>query len=206
MTVFAELLSHGDVREECVLRGRFGFLAFHGGALEEVTDLVAREAATRSDSSYYGVIMPPERKWHVPSHLVVREESPLLDEFLSHVDTVIAVHGYGRRGYFASLLLGGRNRRLARHIGDHLRAALPAYRIIDDLDEIPVELRGQHQANPVNVPRHTGVQLELPPRVRGMSPLFWDWEGPGPAPHTEALIGALTEAVSNWGAERPEGC
>lgn len=201
MTIFAELLAHDDVREECILRGRFGFLAFHGGALEEVTDLVAREAASRSDSSYYGVIMPSDRKWHVPSHLVVREESPVLDGFLSHVDTVIAVHGFGRRGYFASLLLGGRNRRLARHVGDHLRVALPAYRIIDELDEIPTGLRGQHQSNPVNVPEHAGVQLELPPRVRGMSPLFWDWEGPGPAPHTEALIGALTEAVSNWSVD-----
>lgn len=198
MTVFAELLAHDGVREECALRGRFGFLAFHGGALEEATDLVAREAAARSDSSYYGVIMPAERKWHVPSHLVVREESPVLDGFLSHVETVIAIHGYGRRGYFASLLLGGRNRRLARHLGDHLRPALPAYRIIDDLDQIPVELRGQHQSNPVNVPPHAGVQLELPPRVRGMSPLFWDWEGPGPAPHTEALIGALAAATTSW--------
>ena len=200
MAVFAELLAHDDVREECVLRGRFGFLAFHGGALEEVTDLVAREAAERSNSSYYGVILPPGRKWHVPSHLVAREESDVLDGFLSHVDTVIAVHGYGRRGYFSSLLLGGRNRRLARHVGDHLRVALPAYRIIDDLDGIPVELRGQHQSNPANVPEHAGVQLELPPRVRGMSPLFWDWEGPGPAPHTEALIGALSEAAFTWGA------
>jgi len=200
MTVFAELLAHADVREECTLRGRFGFLAFHGGALEEVTDLVAREAAERSGASYYGVILPPDRKWHVPSHLVSRDESPVLDGFLSHVDTVVTVHGYGRRGYFASLLLGGRNRRLARHVGAHLREALPAYRVIDDLDEIPSELRGQHQSNPVNVPEHAGVQLELPPRVRGMSPLFWDWEGPGPAPHTEALIAALARAAVGWSA------
>lgn len=196
--VFSELLAHDGVREECTLRGRFGIMAFHGGALEEVTDLVAREAAARSGSSFYAVLMPPERKWHIPSHLVSREESPLLDGFLRHVDTVITVHGYGRQGYFATLLLGGRNRRLARHLAGHLRDALPAYRILDELDEIPPALRGQHHANPVNVPEHAGVQLELPPRVRGMSPLFWDWEGPAPAPHTEALIDAVARAVTTW--------
>lgn len=196
--VFAELLAHDDVREECELRGSFGLMAFHGGALEEVTDVIAREAARRVGASYYGVVLPPGRKWHVPSHLVIREESANLDRFLSHVDTVITIHGYGREGLYATLLLGGRNRRLARHLAGHLRSALPAYSVIDELSAIPRELRGQHQSNPVNVPVHAGVQLELPPRVRGTSPLFWDWEGPGPAPHTESLIGALVATVDTW--------
>ena len=39
---FAELLSMDGVREESVLRGTFGFMAFHGGDLEEVTDTIAR--------------------------------------------------------------------------------------------------------------------------------------------------------------------
>ena len=39
-----------------------------------------------------------------------------------------------------------------------------------------------------------GTQLELPPRVRGTSPLFWDWEGPGLNPHTQALVEALADA------------
>ena len=194
----AELLERDDVVEECALGSTFGFMAFHGGALEEMTDIVARTAATRTGASYYGIMLPDNLEWHVPSHKVTADQSPVLASFLSHVDTVITVHGFGRAGFFTSLLLGGRNRRLASHLASHLRERLPAYTIIDDLDEIPKNLRGLHQDNPVNVVEHAGVQLELPPRVRGSSPLWWDWEGPGLTPHTEALIDALCDAALTW--------
>ena len=75
---------------------------------------------------------------------------------------------------------------------------LPAYEVVDDIDLIPKDLRGLHQDNPVNVPLHAGVQLELPPRVRGASPMFWDWEGPEPAPHTQRLIDALVDCALTW--------
>ena len=39
---FAELLALPGVIEECELRGRLGFMAYHGGGLEETTDIVAR--------------------------------------------------------------------------------------------------------------------------------------------------------------------
>jgi phage replication-related protein YjqB (UPF0714/DUF867 family) len=195
---FAELLAHPGVREECELRGGIGFMAYHGGNLEAMTDVIAREAAHRSGASYYGVLQPKGMEWHIPSHHVCREHSSQLDGFLDHVHTVITIHGYGRRGLFTSLLLGGRNRDLAHHVGGHLRRHLPAYRIVTDLEEIPTGLRGQHAANPVNVPKHAGVQIELPPRVRGSSPLWWDWEGPGLTPHTEALVTALAVAAASW--------
>lgn len=194
----AELLERDDVVEECTLGSTFGFMAFHGGALEEMTDVVARAAAQRTGSSYYGIMLPDNLEWHIPSHRVTADQSETLAEFLSHVDTVITVHGFGRAGFFTSLLLGGRNRRLASHVASHLRMKLPAYNIIDDIDEIPKNLRGLHQDNPVNVVEHAGVQLELPPRVRGSSPLWWDWEGPGLTPHTEALIDALADAAQSW--------
>jgi len=47
------------------------------------------------------------------------------------------------------------------------------------------------------------VQIELPPRVRGSSPLWWDWEGPGLTPHTESLIDGLAEAATSWNVETP---
>ena len=194
----SELLTRPDVTEECVLRSTFGFMAFHGGSLEEMTDIIASRAATMSGASYYGIQLPDNLEWHIPSHKVTADQSPLLETFLSHVDIVITVHGFGRQGFFTSLLLGGRNRRLAEHLGGILRTRLPAYRIIDDLEEIPQNLRGLHQDNPVNVVEHAGVQLELPPRVRGSSPLWWDWEGPGLTPHTESLIDALAQAASTW--------
>ena len=194
----ADLLKYDDVTEEAVLRSRFGFMAFHGGSLEEMTDIVASRAAERAGASYYGIQLPDNLEWHIPSHKVTADQSPLLGAFLSHVDIVITVHGFGRAGFFTSLLLGGRNRRLAQHLGASLRLHLPAYRIIDELEEIPENLRGLHQDNPVNVGTHSGVQLELPPRVRGSSPLWWDWEGPGLTPHTESLIDALVDCATTY--------
>jgi phage replication-related protein YjqB (UPF0714/DUF867 family) len=79
-------------------------------------------------------------------------------------------------------------------VAGHLRRGLPAYDIVDDLDAIPKELRGLHPRNPVNLPPRQGVQIELPPRARGASPLWWDWEGEM-VPHTRAVIDALAAAA-----------
>ena len=198
MSAFAELLATPGVVEECELRSRFGFMAFHGGSLEEMTDVIAGAAAAQAGASYYGIHQPADLQWHLPSTMFDPAVSPALAGFIDHVDVVITVHGYGREGLWATLLLGGRNRPLAEHVGQYLRRALPVYDIAVELDRIPVELRGLHARNPVNLPRHGGVQLELPPRVRGSSPLWWDWEGPGPTPHTAALIDALAAAARSW--------
>jgi phage replication-related protein YjqB (UPF0714/DUF867 family) len=194
----SQLLTMDGVSEHSVLRSNFGFMAFHGGSLEEMTDIVASRAAERSGASYYGIQLPDNLEWHIPSHKVTADQSPALSEFLSHVNIVITVHGFGRAGFFTSLLLGGRNRRLAAHLSGSLQQHLPAYRIVDELEDIPQNLRGLHQDNPVNSVEHAGVQLELPPRVRGSSPLWWDWEGPGLTPHTESLIDALVECATTW--------
>jgi phage replication-related protein YjqB (UPF0714/DUF867 family) len=194
----SELLAYDNVSEECELRSSFGFMAFHGGELEEMTDIIASRAAERAGASYYGIQLPDNLEWHIPSHKVTADQSPQLASFLSHVNIVVTVHGFGRTGFFTSLLLGGRNRKLASHLGSSLRDHLPAYTIIDDIEGIPDNLRGLHQDNPVNVVEHSGVQLELPPRVRGSSPLWWDWEGPGLTPHTERLIDALVHCATTW--------
>lgn len=196
--MLAELLATPGVREESVLRSRFGFMAFHGGSLEEMTDVVAAMAAERSGASYYGLLQPPDLQWHISSHKLDPGESPSMAAFLDHVDVVVTVHGYGRHGMFTSLLLGGQNRTLAEHIAPHLVRHLPAYDIRTDLASIPVDLRGLHPTNPVNLPRQQGVQIELPPRVRGSSPMWWDWEGPGLTPHTESLITGLADAALAW--------
>ena len=194
----AELLATTGVEEDCMLRGRLGFMAYHGGSLEEMTDVIAAAAAERCDASFYAVRQPADLNWHIPSHKVSPAESSALASFVEHVDVVITIHGFGRRGLFTSLLLGGRNRELAEHVGGHLRAALPAYSILTDLDAIPRELRGLHETNPVNLPRRQGVQIELPPRVRGSSMLWADWEGPGLTPHTTALVDGLVAAATTY--------
>ena len=196
--MFAKLLAHPEVQEVVELRNKFGFMAYHGGGLEHLTDVIAQQAATRSGSSYYGVHQPKGLKWHVPSHQVSPKFSAPLQSFVEHVDIVVTIHGFGRDGFFTSLLLGGRNRHLAGHIGTYLRQALPMYEICDDLETIPTDLRGLHEDNPVNLPRLGGVQIELPPRVRGVGRFWRVWVGTNLTPHTESLIDALVSSASSW--------
>jgi len=204
--MFDELLAHPGVEEISVLRSsRLGFMAFHGGSLEQVTDDVAVAAAERSGSSVYAVVQPVDFRWHVPSAQIDPVHSTTLAAFLDHVDVAVAVHGFGRHGLFTSLLLGGQNRDLAAHLATHLRPGLPEYEIIDTLDGIPPELRGLHPDNPVNRPRGAGVQLELPPRVRGLGPFWAEADHDGRAPHTEALIDALADAARAWSTAREPG-
>ena len=202
MTIgFRALVARPDVDEVCELRSRFGLMAFHGGNLERTTDVIAREAAERSGASLYAVIQHAPLREHVPSITIRPEHSGMLREFLDHVHTVIAVHGYGRETQFWKVLLGGRNRRLAGHLADHLRAALPDdFGVIDDLEEIPRGLRGLHEANPVNLPRNTGVQLELPPTIRwNKQARNWsDHDGTPRAPQVDTLIDALAGAIDRW--------
>ena len=114
---------------------------------------------------------------------------------------MIAVHGYGRQSMLHHLLLGGRNRALAAHLAEALRAGLDApYVVQDDLDGIPKELRGQHERNPVNRPAARGVQLELPPSLR-WNRAEWGWSdhaGTGRAPDVTRLIDAMVVAVEGW--------
>ena len=197
---FERLLTEPGVVEHTVLRSMFGFMAYHGGALERQTDRIARAAADASGASLYVVEHPPPDPAHFPSTVVRREESPALHDFFEHVDVVVTVHGYGRDGMFTTLLLGGRNRELAAMLGAELVPALPDYEIVTDLEAIPRELRGLHPDNPVNVPPHTGVQIELPPRVRGLGPRWAEWTGDGFVPPTAALVDALARVAASWSA------
>ena len=195
---FADLLDHDGVEEDLVLRGRFGFMAFHGGNLEEGTDVIAAAAAEASGASLYAVRQPVDLRWHIPSVEVVPGDSAALAEFLDHVDVVVAVHGYGRQDMWTTLLLGGRHRELAAHVAGHLRSAMPGYTVVDVLDDIPPELRGVHRANPVNRCAGGGVQLELPPRTRSRVPIWADLPDTEPVPHQLDVIQGLANAASTW--------
>jgi phage replication-related protein YjqB (UPF0714/DUF867 family) len=195
---FAALLALPGVVEHCVLRSTIGVMAYHGGSLEQMTDVIAAAAAEIAGASYYAVLQPDGIRDHVPSTSVRSSSSPALARFLAHVEVVVTIHGYGRRGRFLSLLLGGSNRSLAEHLAAELRPALPGYSVITELDDIPVELRGLHPDNPVNVPREGGVQIELPPRVRGTSPFSPPPADDGLSPPTRALIDALARGIGSW--------
>lgn len=195
---FAELLAHDGVEEDLELRSRFGFLAFHGGNLEVGTDVVAARAAEAAGASLYAVRQPEGLRWHVPSIEVTPDESESLGAFLDHVDVTVALHGYGRDGMWTTLLLGGGHRELATHLAGHLRAALPGYEVVDDLEAIPQELRGVHRANPVNRCRGGGVQVELPPRVRSWTPHWADLEPGAEIPHLQLVVDGLVAAATTW--------
>jgi len=210
--VLRELLARETVTEISRLRGRFGLMAYHGGNLERTTDAVAAEVARRTGSSLYAVVQAPPDRHHLPSTGFDPTQSPALAAFLEHVEVVITIHGYGRRRLWRHLLLGGRNRPLARHIAGHLRQGLPArYRVLDDLEAIPRELRGQHPRNPVNRPRRAGLQIELPPSLR-WNVREWGWSdhaGISRAPDVDRLIDALCAGVTSWvesGSETTSQC
>jgi phage replication-related protein YjqB (UPF0714/DUF867 family) len=145
-------------------------MAFHGGNLERMTDEIALVAAERAQASVYTVIQRFPLREHLPSTEVRPEHSEHLDSFLRHVEVVIALHGFGRNDMWTTVLLGGQNRALASNIADRLRADLPEFTFEHDLTQIPRDLAGQHPLNPVNAPSMTGVQIELPPRIRGLTP------------------------------------
>lgn len=200
-SAFAALLRRHDVAETTRLASpHIGFMAFHGGTLEKTTDAIADNAARRCNASYYGVVQRDPKPTHVASKLISPADSESLAAFIDHCDTVVTVHGYGRQHLRWSVLLGGRNRVLARHVASHLRRGLPQFDIVDDLAAVPVELAGQHWDNPVNRPKNQGVQIELPPLARwNIEEWHWsDHEGRTRAPQTEQLIDALAAAAAAW--------
>jgi phage replication-related protein YjqB (UPF0714/DUF867 family) len=194
---FADVLALPKVEEHVELRGRFGFMAFHGGNLERRTDWIAWEAAERSDASVYSVSQPPGTRHHFPSATVSPAHSDRLRGFMDHCEVVITVHGFGRHGHWDNLLLGGQNRALADHTGEIMRESLPErYNVVTDIDAIPRSLRGLHPDNPVNQPTAAGMQLELPPGIRGLTPAANSY--PAPFPHLEVLIDALARSACTF--------
>ena len=153
-------------------------------------------------ASFYTVSQPSELKWHIPTHRIDPADAPQLAAFLDHVDVVVSVHGYWRADLRMAVLVGGANRPLAAELGTALRAALPDYEIVDELESIPPDLRGVHPANLVNLAHGSrargagdtnpgGVQLELPHPVRAIGPYG---VGDGAAhfqAHTETLVEVL---------------
>ena len=196
-----ELLEHPEVTEICELRGRIGLMAYHGGNLERSTDAVAREVADRTGASLYAVLQQSPLRRHLGSLHFDPAHSPALARFLGHVDTAISIHGYGRESMWHHLLVGGRNRVFAKHVAGHLRDAIPSrYFVVDTLEAIPKELRGQHPRNPVNRPTNAGVQIELPPTIRwNHAEKGWsDHEGTTRSEGVHRLIDGLSAAVEAW--------
>ena len=199
----SELLADPGVLEDSTLRSRFGFMAIHGGGLEQMTDVIAERAADAAGASVYLLRHPENYPHHLPSARYLAEESERLAEFLDHVDVAVSLHGYGRIG--PQHPTARRRRATARSpliVADHVD--VPGYHVVTDLDAMPRELRGLHPDNPVNRVRGGGAQLELSPRVRGISPRSAPPNDDGLSPPTSALIQGLVAAARSWSpAEAP---
>jgi phage replication-related protein YjqB (UPF0714/DUF867 family) len=185
----SELLALPEVSEEYVLRSAVGFMALHGGSQDRGTDQIARCAAEQAGASFYAIVQPAGQRVHLTSRRHNPDHSERLRSFLTHVDIAISVHGFGRDGFtlwvdpdrglvidpygpalkgqqtgpLRGIILGGLNAHLleaARHL---LHDRFAGYRVADERVRL-----GFHPDNPVNLPSGKGVQIELPPGLRGI--------------------------------------
>jgi phage replication-related protein YjqB (UPF0714/DUF867 family) len=209
-----DLLAQPGVDEQCVLRSRVGFLALHGGSQDRGTDLIAGQAAQRAGASFYAIVQPATLRIHLTSRYHDPADSPILRQFLQHVQVAISIHGFGRdgfcfaidsarglviepygpalkgtqRGPLRGIIVGGLNTALLERARTLLDERLPGYHVADGRVRL-----GFHPANPVNLPRAKGVQIELPPGLRGIGP-FGDRLVPSDGdPIIESVVSVLVE-------------
>lgn len=190
--MFRELIASDGVVEECILRDSVGVLALHGG-LEDKTAETARRIADEASASLYAVIQPDNLAWHVPSTQFDPIASQELTRFLDLVDLAVSVHGFGRKGFEGTVLVGGSNASVGARIAAEIERQVDVV-AISDIEQIPEGLRGLHPRNPVNLPEFGGVQLELSPQVRAGEPLA-------------GIVAAVATALSSeraWMSDRSE--
>lgn len=185
----AELLALPGVEEICVLRSSVGFLALHGGSQDRGTHEIASRAAERSGASYYAIVQPRDLRVHLTSRRHDPAQSTKFSAFLDHVEIAISVHGFGRdsltlavdlgrdvriepygparrgrqTGPLQGVILGGLNPELLDVARTLLADRFPGYRVGGEQIRL-----GFHPENPVNLPSRHGVQIELPPSLRGI--------------------------------------
>jgi phage replication-related protein YjqB (UPF0714/DUF867 family) len=191
----AELLGLPGVEEVCELRSAVGFMALHGGSQDRGTHEIASRAAEQSGASYYAIVQPPDLRVHLTSRLHDPGQSPAMQAFLGHVEIAISVHGFGRdsfsfhiesgtqpviepygpafrgrqTGPLRGIIVGGLNAPMVDVACRLLCDRLPDYQAGSERVRL-----GFHPRNPVNLPSAHGVQIELPPALRGIGDLGED--------------------------------
>ena len=183
------LLDQPGVEEICVLRSPVGFMALHGGSQDRGTHEIASRVAEETGASYYAIVQPRHLRVHLTSRRHDPGQSPKLAAFLQHVETAISVHGFGRdsfsvyvdaagalvlepygparrgrqTGPLRGIIVGGLNTALVQAATQLFNDRLPGYHAGSERVRL-----GFHPDNPVNLPRANGVQIELPPALRGI--------------------------------------
>jgi phage replication-related protein YjqB (UPF0714/DUF867 family) len=210
------------------LRSRVGVMALHGGSQDRGTDFIARRVAEESGSSLYAIIQPRDVRVHLTSRLHDPRQSVHLRQFLGHVAIAISVHGFGRdgfsfwidpdrglmidpygpalrgrqRGPLRGIILGGRNPDLLDSARDLFAGRPPGYHVADERVRL-----GFHPDNPVNLPSAAGVQVELPPGLRGIGDFGQHAEPQedGCLTDTIAILVALARRAATLAAQNADG-
>jgi phage replication-related protein YjqB (UPF0714/DUF867 family) len=208
-----ELLAIPGVKEECVLRSPVGFMALHGGSQDRGTDAIARRVAEECGASLYAIVQPPELRLHLTSHRHDPDQSTVFRGFLDHIRIAISIHGFGRdtfslwtdptrglivepygppdrgaqTGPLTGVIVGGLNPELVQRARTLFSEHCPGFHVADERVRL-----GFHPKNPVNLPSEHGVQLELPPGLRGIGP-YGEHLTPDAASVPEGLFSALRE-------------
>jgi phage replication-related protein YjqB (UPF0714/DUF867 family) len=185
----ADLLTMPGMTEECVMRSNVGFMALHGGSQDRGTEQIARRAAEKVGASYYAIVHPAGLRVHLTSRRYDPDHSPHMRAFLEHVDVAISVHGFGREGFalwldpdrgliiepygpsirgkqtgpLRGIIVGGLNAQLLDAARELFQGRFAGYHVADERIRL-----GFHPDNPVNLPSAHGVQVELPPGLRGI--------------------------------------
>lgn len=164
------LASLARTRVEYIPGGAVGVLALHAG-VEGGTGEIAQGVADYANvSTLIFWQESSDRRLHIASSLYDPAACGELGDFLSRSRVVISLHGHARPSLSRAILVGGRNRSLARNVAADIRRGLDDVEVIGSLKRIPRSLRGLHEANPVNCTAGGGVQLELPAVARGVGP------------------------------------
>jgi phage replication-related protein YjqB (UPF0714/DUF867 family) len=188
----AELLSLPGVQEICELRSAVGLMALHGGSQDRGTHEIASRTAEQTGASYYAIVQPSGLRFHLTSRRHNPDDSDRLRAFLQHVEIAISVHGFGRDGFaltadpvggviiepygpallgrqsgpLRGIIVGGRHTELLDVARRLLHDRFTGYHVADERVRL-----GFHPNNPVNLPSSHGIQVELPPGLRGIGDL-----------------------------------
>jgi phage replication-related protein YjqB (UPF0714/DUF867 family) len=159
---FNELKAHErygvDYEIELVNRNsQVSIVAIHGGWIEPMTSEIAAQIAGM-DLNFYtfrGIKESNNRSLHITSH---NFDEPALVQLLAASEMAVSVHGM--RGDKIGFCLGGKNIEYKERIEKNL-AKIEIFKL-NDCDG----LEGNHPENVVNLPRKSGVQLELTRALR----------------------------------------
>ena len=209
----AELLSWPGVQEICELRSAIGLMALHGGSQDRGTHEIASRTAEQTGASYYAIVQPSGLRFHLTSRLHNPDDSDRLRCFLQHVEYRdfgprvrarrilphrrshggVIVEPYGpallgrRSGPLRGIIVGGRNTQLLHAARRLLHDRFTGYHLADERVRL-----GFDPKNPVNLPSSHGVQVELPPGLRGIGD-FGDQLVPRKDGMVTEVIAALVE-------------